>query len=86
MIQVRGGSTSADLAVAAAHLVLEVFTLGVVVAHVPALLPAPHPLLLVQEGQLAGPLVRHAHLVNGVVIRILNPLELLFIYNKYHIS
>ena len=47
-----------------ANLVLEVFTLGVVVAHVPALLPAPHPLDLLQQGQLAGRLVRHAHYVN----------------------
>ena len=43
------------------HLVLEVFTLCVVAAHVPALLPGGHPLLLVQQGQLAGSLVRHAH-------------------------
>ena len=43
------------------HLVLEVFTLAVVVAHVPALLPGPHPLDLLQQGQLAGCLVRHAH-------------------------
>ena len=33
-------------------------------AHVPALLPAPHPLDLLQQGQLAGRLVRHAHCVD----------------------
>ena len=42
------------------HLVLEVFTLCVVAAYVPALLPGGHPLDLLQHGQLAGRLVRHA--------------------------
>ena len=58
------GTLKTAIILAAAHLVLEVFTLAVVVAHVPALLPAPHPLDLLQQGQLAGRLVRHAHCVD----------------------